>query len=281
MNASIIVPTYNRKNQLKQCLEHLQQLDYPKEKHEIIIINDISGDGTKELLEQKKEEIPNLKSINREGKNGIGSARNTGLQKAQGEYIFFTDDDCIVPQTWIQQHFEKREEHNVDVVNGVQYPVEMNWIEAYKVASHWQHYQQTRILADPRTIESIKTNNLSLKKEILDDVGYFNEKLERAEDTELGKRILKAGYTAVTDPSLKVEHLRNDSLKEHVVTQYKLGKSLKILEQLHEPIQNNRIQENYIIKAWKQYIDMTPLYQVWIFPILAVMSTLSRRIGQV
>lgn len=280
MKISIIIPTYNRKNKLEKCLHYLQKLEYPKQKREIIVVNDVSGDGTKELLERKKKEMQNLKVVNRENKRGIGSARNSGLEKAKGEYIFFTDDDCIVPKDWIQKHFEVREKHNVDVVNGVQYPIDINWVEAYKIASHWKHYQNERLLKKPNSVDSIKTNNLSVKKQILDEVGYFNEEMERAEDTELGRRILKAGYTVVTDPSLRVKHLKNDSVKEYLITQYKLGQSLNILEEIHESVQNDRMEKGYIWKAWGKYIDLAPPYLAWIFPLIALSSTTARRIGQ-
>lgn len=281
MKISVIVPTYNRKHQLEQSLEALTSMDYPEEKYEIIVVNDISGDGTKRLLQEKQEEIPNLKPVNREGESGIGSARNAGLEKAQGEYIFFTDDDCLVPEDWFQLHFEQHEKHDVDVVNGVQYPVNMNWIEAYKLASHWQEYQGKKTIKDLNSGSTLKTNNLSLKKEILDDVGYFNEELARGEDTELGKRILKNGYTILKDPELQVEHLRVDSLTDLLKTQYKLGKSLQLLNRLHEPVEIERTSDkNYLLEAWKEYYGYVGLTKSWIFPIIAFASTTTRRLSQ-
>jgi len=278
---SIIVPTYSRRNQLEKCLNNLEKLDYPEDKHEIIVVNDISGDGTQELLQQKKEQLPNLKPINRKGKSGIGSARNKALEKATGEYIFFTDDDCLVPKDWIQQHFKRREKHRVEVVNGVQYPQNVNWIEAYKIASHWQHYEEARILKDPNSVDAIKTNNLSLKKEILDDVGYFNEDLARGEDTELGKRIIQNGYTIIKDPSLRVEHLRVDGLLDLLKTQYRLGKSLQILNEIHEPVEIERTtNHNYVIQAWKQYYGYVGPTKFWIFPLIGLISTATRRMSQ-
>lgn len=280
MEISIIIPTYNRKDKLEKCLQHIDNLDYDKSDLEVIVVNDVSGDGTKRFLEKESKNKNYLKPINRENKSGIGSARNRALKEAKGKYIFFTDDDCLVPEDWIHQHHKRRKKHNVEVVNGVQYPVKMNWVEAYKTASHFQHYQDTRILKKPNTVDAIKTNNLSLKKEIIEEVGDFNENLERAEDTEIGRRILKAGYKAVTDPTLRVKHLKNDKLKEHIITQYKLGKSLKKVEQIHGKTTNDRITDYYILKAWKKYSEKTPIYLSILFPLIALTSTIARRIGQ-
>lgn len=281
MEISIIMATYNRKESLKKSLRSLERLNYPKSKHEIVIVNDGSTDDTKEFLNEKEEEINNLRVFHNQENLGIGATRNKAIENAKGEYIFCTDDDGIVPEDWIQQHFERHEKEKVDVVDGIAYPTRINYIEAYKIASHWKDYQSQRILDSYHTTEVMKTGNLSLKKEILDDVGYFNEDLARGEDTELGKRILQNGYTILKDPSLRVEHLRVDGLLDLLKTQYRLGKSLQILNEIHEPVEIERTSDkNYLLEAWKEYYRYVGLTKFWIFPIIAFASTTTRRLSQ-
>jgi len=281
MNLSVIMATYNRRDSLEKSLNRLQQLNYSDEKHEIIIVNDGSVDGTKEFLNQKEKEIENLQVFHNKKNKGIGATRNKAIKHARGEYIFCTDDDSLVPEDWIQQHFKRHEKENVDVVDGIAYPTEINYIEAYKIASHWEDYRESRLLDTYHTKEVMKTGNLSLKKEILDDVGYFNEELARGEDTELGKRILKNGYTILKDPELRVEHLRVDTLTDLLKTQYNLGKSLQLLNQLHEPVEIERTSDkNYLLEAWKEYYRYVGLTKFWIFPIIAFASTTTRRLSQ-
>ena len=89
---SIIVPVYNVEQYLKKCLNSLWQQNIPESKFEVIVVNDGSTDGSptiaQEVLSKHKNGYyltqPNL---------GVSEARNTGLQSARGEYIWFVDSD--------------------------------------------------------------------------------------------------------------------------------------------------------------------------------------------
>lgn len=87
---SIIVPTYNCCDYLKDCLNDLTKLPFPAV--EVIIVNDGSKDETAEFLNSIEGKYPGFKIIN-QSNGGVSKARNTGLEIAQGEYIYFCDSD--------------------------------------------------------------------------------------------------------------------------------------------------------------------------------------------
>ena len=91
-SVSIVIPTLNRKNRLQTCINSLLNLNYPKSKVEIIIVDGGSLDGTIEML---KTEFSNVRIVI-DKREGISYARNTGGKIAHGEIIAFTDDDCVV-----------------------------------------------------------------------------------------------------------------------------------------------------------------------------------------
>lgn len=95
MKFSIIVPVYNVKQYLEQCLESLQAQDYKG--YEVICVNDGSTDGSREILKAWESRMPQMRVIDREN-GGLSAARNTGLQVAVGDYVLFVDsDDWVEP----------------------------------------------------------------------------------------------------------------------------------------------------------------------------------------
>ncbi len=283
MEISIILPTYNRKEKLEQSLEALTKLNYPNKKYEITIINDGSRDNTKKFLEEKEQEINNLKAIHHEKNQGIAKTRNTGLKHAEAEkYIFFTDDDCIVPKDWIQQHLKHyKKDSELDAVNGIQWPSKMNYVEAFKIARHHHRYRNKEIVKD-RLTSFGETNNLSYRTQVIEQVGEFNPDHVRGSDTEYGKRVIENGHKVLLDPTIKVKHLKTDTLKDFLKTKYRLGKSVKKLEN-QEEVRNQRktTDKNHVIQAWKHYNqNVNPIYRP-LFPILGVMSVAARKTGEI
>jgi glycosyltransferase involved in cell wall biosynthesis len=99
---SIIVPTYNRLALLRQCIQSLKKIKYAG-LIELVIVNDGSTDGTKDFLNALQ--LPtNFTFIPVHQKNkGCAAARNVGVRTSTHDYIFFTDDDCVVPYNWVSE----------------------------------------------------------------------------------------------------------------------------------------------------------------------------------
>ncbi len=117
MRFSIIIPTHNRKKLLEKCLRSLLAQEYDSDEYEIIVIDDGSSDGSQELIRNLRKTAPNIRYF-RNRHSGPGHARNTGLKKANGEYVAFTDDDCVVEKDWLRKIEREFERTGVDVVGG-------------------------------------------------------------------------------------------------------------------------------------------------------------------
>ncbi len=92
MNLSVIVPVYNGEKYLRECLESLTKQGFEKDKHEVLVINDGSTDGTEKIIDEFCEKYDYFVKLNKEN-GGVSSARNLGIEKSQGEYIAFIDGD--------------------------------------------------------------------------------------------------------------------------------------------------------------------------------------------
>lgn len=97
MFLSFIVPVYNVERFLPACLDSLLRQDIPAESYEIICVDDGSTDGSPAVLHRYAADHSTLVVVRQENA-GVCAARNTGLDRARGDYIWFVDaDDCIQP----------------------------------------------------------------------------------------------------------------------------------------------------------------------------------------
>lgn len=96
---SVIIPVYNRCDVLRQCVQSVQSQTYPE--LEIILVDDGSEDGSPELCFQLAEEDSRIR-VCRLRHRGVSSARNAGLLRAEGEYLYFLDSDDVIAPDMLQ-----------------------------------------------------------------------------------------------------------------------------------------------------------------------------------
>lgn len=95
MFLTLIVPVYNVEQCLDECLQSLLDQDIPLTDYEIICVNDGSTDGSLDILARYKNEYSNIQVVVKVN-GGIAAARNTGLDYARGEYVWFIDSDDFI-----------------------------------------------------------------------------------------------------------------------------------------------------------------------------------------
>jgi len=95
---SIVIPTHNRKQKLIRLINSILESDYPKDKLEIIVVDDASTDGT---YEEIKKMFPQVKIIRNEKRKFVAASRNIGFKNSKGEFIFFIDDDNVIDKKCI------------------------------------------------------------------------------------------------------------------------------------------------------------------------------------
>lgn len=190
---SIIIPVYNAEKYLDRCFESILANKY--DKLEIIPVNDGSKDNSQKIIEQYKEKYPDIFKPIIEENQGIGKARNNGLEQASGEYIMFIDNDDFIDNDYIMKHVKELENDDYDII-----------ISGYKRVSDEKtlfrvildgNYRWTRYISIAPWGKMYKANFLSkndikfLKTPIGEDV-YFN--LQANTLTENIKIIDYTGY---------------------------------------------------------------------------------------
>ena len=113
---SIVIPTLNNKNVLRKVLQEMLKLDYPAD-YEVIVVNDGSSDGTKEMLESEFSAVGKIKIINLP-RSGVCKARNTGIRNSRKDFDFVVnmDHDCIPSKSWLRKMMQGFVSEKVGVV---------------------------------------------------------------------------------------------------------------------------------------------------------------------
>ncbi len=118
MFLSFIIPVYNTEDYIADCLDSLLKQDISSEEYEIICVNDGSKDSSLDILNQYALAHPNIRVIDQEN-GGVSVARNTGLEHANGDYIWFIDSDDLVKENCLKeiQAFALSNEYDRIIIN--------------------------------------------------------------------------------------------------------------------------------------------------------------------
>ena len=112
---SIIVPVYNSEKYLKDCLDSC--ISQTLSDIEIICVDDCSTDNSLEILEEYKTKDSRVKVFYHETNKKQGTARNTGIKNAVGEYIWFIDSDDFIDKNACQLLYDTIKKHDVDLLS--------------------------------------------------------------------------------------------------------------------------------------------------------------------
>jgi len=221
---SIIIPVRDGESTVEKCLLSIKGLNYPKEKMEVIVIDDGSRDRTPEILKKINDII-----VIRTSGIGPSNARNIGIKKAKGNFIAFTDADCMVDKDWINELLKGFKDENIVGVGGNQ----LSPLDEVSFGRKVQNFLKAMgflggYMKSAKDMVKVKHNplcNSMYRKTVFETVGYFEEHLWPGEDVEFDYRIRKRGLKLVYNPQAIVYHYRTDSLGKFASMIYRYGKS--------------------------------------------------------
>ncbi|MFH1454439.1 MAG: glycosyltransferase family 2 protein [Armatimonadota bacterium] len=214
MDISIQICSYNRKNVLEKCLRALCNLNYDRDKFELVLVDDGSVDGTGELVKNLNMPIKH-KYIYQENQ-GLATARNKGIRAAEGKYILFIDDDIIADKELLNEHIKFHEKYMRSVVKG--------WVN---------HVDDLDNITKPKftwadfSTAFFWTSNVSVERKFLLQSGLFDEEFREYgwEDLELGLRLRKLGLSSRFNKDAVVYHYKGMWNKERLERSIKVSQA--------------------------------------------------------
>lgn len=199
---SVVIPTYNRSAYLGELLNNLRTQDYPKDKYEIVVVDDGSTDATESLVKNLIAKSDITIRLYRQEHKGPAAARNLGIKKSRSDIIAFTDDDCRPERDWLSKlnsYFLK--DTQLVGVGGVQFSSPEDIIPL-------THHAPPVSAAIADNARFPGTNNVAYKKSVLLAVNGFDEEFEyvSAEDADLYIRVSRFGPVIFTS-ELRMRHI--------------------------------------------------------------------------
>ena len=217
---SIIIPTKNNGDIIEKCLHSIKNLDYPKDKYEVIIVDGHSTDYTAEIAKKYGCRVVYEDVGTRSG------ACNVGIKTAKGEYIAFTDADCVVTKSWLNNLVNHFNDEGVASVGGpnITPKDDMEFAKCVGVVLSFLSKPGSRYgLNANEVVETFHNSgcNVAYRRSPIEEAGGFNEKLITCEDEELDYRIIEKGYKILYTPDAKVYHYRRPTWKRFYKQAYK------------------------------------------------------------
>ncbi len=202
---SIIIASYNEAQNLKKCLESVQNTEYPKEYYETIVVDNNSTDNTREIVQQFSQVI-----YLQEHQKGASFARNTGIKQAKNEILVFLDADAFVSRNWLKNLTEPFDDESIGAVGGEIRPAnEGNIISEYLSISLFMRYHRYGV---KREIRGFPSCNLAVRKNLISE--GFDTALFKTygEDKDICYHIIEKGYKIIFQPGATAFHKHPDSL---------------------------------------------------------------------
>jgi glycosyltransferase involved in cell wall biosynthesis len=205
---SVIIPTYNRAKVIGDAI--VSAINQTYNYTEIIVIDDGSIDGTSACVAQFGNKVKYIFKTN----GGVSSARNLGIKNSSGELIAFLDSD----DEWLPNKLKKQVNFldiNADFGMVLCDYYSVNSLRKELGRSFRRNYlpNDGNILSDVVLWPSLVPSSVLVKRNVLEDVGYFDESLKTAEDLDLHLRVAsKYKIGLISDPLFNYMRGHEDGL---------------------------------------------------------------------
>ncbi len=217
---SVIIPTYNNQNHLRVVLRHLYRQSVGLDKFEVIVVDDGGTDQTQELVMELLDSFPESmnfkyiffkrarKRVMGDSQYRAGISRNLGVKNAEGEYLCFLDSDIVTPSGYLEKVGEALEQwgavqaRRINLSHDASH-LDLNYEDVREDTdcipdeNYWEEFIKTEQWHElPYAWKYVCTHSFSIKKDVFWEVGGLKKNFifYGFEDTDLGYRLVKAGY---------------------------------------------------------------------------------------
>jgi cellulose synthase/poly-beta-1,6-N-acetylglucosamine synthase-like glycosyltransferase len=215
MTASIIVPCRNEERFIGPCLDSIVASDFPKEQLEVLVVDGMSTDGTRQIIGEFVRKHPFVQLLDNP-KHVTPCAMNTGIRAARGEFILWMSAHNSYERDYISKSVKAVQEFTADNVGGIIVPTQRTPSFVGKcivtAISHRFGVGSSffRIhTPEPRWVDTVFGG--CYRRAVFQKIGLFNEQLVRGQDMELNLRLKKAGGRILLVPGVvSYYHARSD-----------------------------------------------------------------------
>ncbi|PID60880.1 MAG: succinoglycan biosynthesis protein exoa [Ignavibacteriae bacterium] len=221
---SIIIPCRNEKYYISQCVNSILAQNYNKNLIEIIIVDGLSDDGTKEIVENLIAKNSNIKLYNNPDKK-TPKALNIGVKKSKNDIIIILGAHTELDSNFVSLNNKFHSEKNIKVTGGTQLNVGKTFKQKliatvmeipFGMASAKYRWSNKEQFVDTVVYAAYR-------RELFDELGNFEEKFAISEDAEFNWRVRKAGYKIFYSPKIKSKYYPRKSIGAFLKQLYRYG----------------------------------------------------------
>ena len=218
IRVTVVIPAYNATKTIHDGLDSFARQSFPADEVELIIVDDESTDGTPEYIEHYVKDWggahPRVRVL-RQAHRGPAAARNLGAEAAQGEFLLFTDADCVPHVDWIKEMVAPFQSPGIAAVKGAYKTKQRSLVARFAQAEFEARYRQ---LAAAEYVDVVFSYSAGFRREVFRTIGGFDTSFPVAdnEDTDLSYRVATAGYKIKFKPAAIIYHQHPATLKQYL-----------------------------------------------------------------
>ena len=206
MHFSVVIPLYNKQNSIAATLQSVLAQTYTN--YEIIVVDDGSTDDSANVAEATLREckvygVECRGRVIRKANGGVCSARNRGIQEAKYDYIALLDGDDLWDEHYLEEQVKLIQDFPEAKMWGINFAEMSNGDLIRKLPTGlpdgYRGYVENYFQMPGRISDLYCSSSVVIKKEVLDKVGYFDERIKYAEDSDMWFRIIATYPVAFYD----------------------------------------------------------------------------------
>ncbi len=234
---SVICPTYNEEKYITQCIDSVLAQDYPKKDLEVLFVDGMSSDQTREIVQAYTQQYTFLKLIDNP-RTTVPYAMNIGIEAAKGDIIIRLDAHAVYPTDYFSKLVEGLHRHHADNV-GAQcrtLPVNQSATAIAIAEALTSSFGVGNSMFRIGITEDIETDTVPFgcfRREVFEKVGLYDTELIRNQDDELNARIINHGGKIVLLAGLEFDYYARDSYAKLYKMYYQYG--------LYKPLVNKKL----------------------------------------
>lgn len=237
--ASVVICTFNRSAYLGACIESILAQNYPRDRYEVIVVDDGSTDATPEVARTE-----GIRFIRHASNKGLPAARNTGIAAAKGAVVAFIDDDAVADPDWLEHLVAPFADPTVSASGGRTVAYKTNRLaERYLAAEGsgnpaplefgksknplWRFWVYLKDMfaplaaaAAPMDVQAVFGLNCAYRTAAVEKFGGFDEVLTTDEDSELSVRFRDHGARIMFVPAAIIHHRHRESIASLIRQKY-------------------------------------------------------------
>lgn len=200
------MPVYGEEDALRRCLDRLSRQTYPRDRTDIIVIDNASPHPLASVCEHYE----NVRCL-REERPGAYAARNAGIGAAAGDILAFTDADCLPCEHWLERGVQRLlQEKQCGLIGGrIRVLYNRRRPSMVELFDERAYFRQDWYVSVSRFA---MTANMFTTRSVIDAVGAFDAQVKCAGDFEWGRRVHAAGLRLIYADDVVVEHPANGNV---------------------------------------------------------------------